>query len=128
MPEDPAEEDGPNWIISGSSLGGHDLNIPDTIYHYTDINGLRGIYDGGQLWATSSLFLNDIMELRLGITAAKSFLLGNLIQLRDQQKEWLERNRALDEQRESDSFGAQISELEEIRDAIEAFEDYSQFS
>ena len=49
------------------------------IYHYTDLNGLKGIIESGSLWATHFSFLNDSNELIHGMNC-----LGNALQyLRD---------------------------------------------
>ena len=32
------------------------------LYHYTSVNGLRGILDSGNIWATHLGFLNDLSE------------------------------------------------------------------
>jgi hypothetical protein len=40
-----------------------DLPIPDTLYHYTSINGLEGILKGKQFWVSQFDFLNDRTEL-----------------------------------------------------------------
>ncbi|EJG2383281.1 hypothetical protein HMPREF1144_0490 [Klebsiella sp. OBRC7] len=37
------------------------------IYHYTDLNGLKGIIESGSLWATHFSFLNDSNELTHGM-------------------------------------------------------------
>lgn len=37
------------------------------IYHYTDLNGLKGIIENGSLWATNFYFLNDAQELQHGM-------------------------------------------------------------
>jgi hypothetical protein len=34
------------------------------LYHYTSVNGLRGIVDSGNIWATHLGFLNDLWEGR----------------------------------------------------------------
>lgn len=39
-----------------------DSDLPETLYHYTDIRGVQGIWEKGELWATSALFLNDTSE------------------------------------------------------------------
>lgn len=36
------------------------------IYHYTDLNGLKGIIESNSLWATNFRFLNDAAELEHG--------------------------------------------------------------
>lgn len=35
---------------------------PSKLFHYTDVNGLLGIFDKNQLWATHTLYLNDATE------------------------------------------------------------------
>ncbi|MFP2249460.1 DUF2971 domain-containing protein [Enterobacter ludwigii] len=37
------------------------------IYHYTDLNGLKGILENNSLWATNYAFLNDSQEIKHGI-------------------------------------------------------------
>lgn len=44
------------------------------IYHYTDLNGLKGIIENHSLWATNFFFLNDSEELRHGIRAFRNAL------------------------------------------------------
>ncbi|RYD83039.1 MAG: DUF2971 domain-containing protein [Verrucomicrobiaceae bacterium] len=36
---------------------------PPPVYHYTDTNGLRGIFENKALWATNYRFLNDASEM-----------------------------------------------------------------
>jgi hypothetical protein len=36
----------------------------DTVYHYTDANGLIGIMSSLEMWASDSQSLNDPQELR----------------------------------------------------------------
>ena len=36
-----------------NELASSDSDLPDTLYHYTDINGLAGIWEKGQIWATN---------------------------------------------------------------------------
>jgi hypothetical protein len=38
----------------------------DALYHYTDFTALKSIYEKGEIWATSSQYLNDISEMKLG--------------------------------------------------------------
>jgi predicted RNA-binding protein len=40
--------------------------VPPVVYHYTDINGLKGIIDSKNIWATHSSFLNDGKEIKYG--------------------------------------------------------------
>lgn len=44
------------------------------IYHYTDLNGLKGIIENHSLWATNIFFLNDAEELHHGIRSFKNAL------------------------------------------------------
>lgn len=37
--------------------------VPDLLYHYTDVAGLIGICSSGSLWATNLRFMNDAKEL-----------------------------------------------------------------
>jgi hypothetical protein len=39
------------------------------LYHYTDIGGLKGILDSGQLWGTHAAYLNDSQEFSYGVDA-----------------------------------------------------------
>ena len=41
--------------------------MPDTLYHYTDANGLLGILDQREIWCTHIAYLNDAKEYRVGI-------------------------------------------------------------
>ncbi|HDN1331679.1 TPA: DUF2971 domain-containing protein [Escherichia coli] len=44
------------------------------IYHYTDLNGLKGIIESGSLWATHFSFLNDSNELTHGMNCLENAL------------------------------------------------------
>lgn len=44
-------------------------DLPDTLYHYTDIHALQGIVEKSEFWATESFFLNDTTELTLGLNS-----------------------------------------------------------
>jgi hypothetical protein len=55
----------------GSFIGRFDGQPPpNTIYHYTDDRGLRGIIESGKLWFTDIFDLNDPSELRHGFSFA----------------------------------------------------------
>ncbi len=45
-------------------------SIPDCIqpelFHYTNVQGLKGIVESGKLWATSAYYLNDSSEIEYG--------------------------------------------------------------
>jgi hypothetical protein len=45
--------------------------LPDTLYHYTDIHALQGIWENGELWGTESFYLNDTSELIAGLDAVR---------------------------------------------------------
>lgn len=45
------------------------------IYHYTDLNGLKGIIESNSLWATNLNFLNDEDEMHHGISAFENTLI-----------------------------------------------------
>lgn len=49
------------------------------IYHYTDLNGLKGIIENHSFWATNFYFMNDAQELQHGIQS----ILGSLDFLKD---------------------------------------------
>ncbi|NKS00470.1 DUF2971 domain-containing protein [Rhodococcus hoagii] len=51
-----------------------EAHLPETVYHYTDIYGLQGIYENSELWATSSRFLNDSSEAMIGIESLRTYL------------------------------------------------------
>ncbi|VBA42021.1 hypothetical protein LAUMK13_03829 [Mycobacterium innocens] len=40
-----------------------------SVYHYTDIKGLKGILDSGQIWGTHVAYLNDSQEFSYGVEA-----------------------------------------------------------
>lgn len=44
-----------------------DTHRPELVWHYTDGPGLLAILSGHVLWATSSGFLNDSAEVRMGM-------------------------------------------------------------
>ena len=44
---------------------------PETIYHYTDIHGLKGIIDTGEIWLTDYQYMNDSKEIIHGLNSAK---------------------------------------------------------
>jgi hypothetical protein len=61
----------------GSFIGRFDGQPPpNTIYHYTDDRGLRGIIESGKLWFTDIFDLNDPSELRHGFSFAVKALDG----------------------------------------------------
>ncbi|HEI8721956.1 TPA: DUF2971 domain-containing protein [Serratia marcescens] len=44
------------------------------IYHYTDLNGFKGIIESDSLWATNFHFMNDSQELKHGVDCVKGCL------------------------------------------------------
>jgi hypothetical protein len=47
---------------------------PRELYHYTSIEGLRGIITSKQIWASAAQYLNDAKEFRLAIDIAREYL------------------------------------------------------
>lgn len=45
--------------------------IDDEIFHYTDINGLKGILENRGFWLSEALFLNDAEEIYNGVKITK---------------------------------------------------------
>ncbi|HED3230788.1 hypothetical protein [Klebsiella oxytoca] len=55
------------------------------IYHYTDLNGLKGILSSNAFWATNFYFMNDAHELQHGVKCienALGYLGGDLSEMR----------------------------------------------
>jgi hypothetical protein len=48
--------------------------VPETIYHYTDDKGLKGILESGKIWVTDIFDLNDPSELLHGLSHAMDIL------------------------------------------------------
>jgi len=48
------------------------------IYHYTSLQGLLGILDNGEFWATKISFLNDKAESFLAYEIAKKQVIRNI--------------------------------------------------
>lgn len=51
---------------------------PEIVYHYTNVVGLRGILETGQLWLTDIFDLNDPSELSHGFAIANNVLSSNV--------------------------------------------------
>lgn len=54
-------------------------NYPEIIYHFTDIDGMIGIYKERCLWASHANALNDVTEILYGIDVAKNHISAKLI-------------------------------------------------
>jgi hypothetical protein len=52
-------------------------SFPESIYHYTDINGLMGLLSSGCIWATHVNRLNDLSENKLGFNIVISHIQDN---------------------------------------------------
>jgi hypothetical protein len=52
-------------------LASKHIPSPETLYHYTDIDGLKGILSTQKLWATNAVFLNDRTELLHSLSMLK---------------------------------------------------------
>lgn len=46
-------------------------DVPEMLYHYTDSNGLIGIFNRGELWASNVLHVNDASETAYPMAAAE---------------------------------------------------------
>jgi hypothetical protein len=112
-----------------------DQDLPDALYHYTDINGLQGIWESGHLWATGSRFLNDTSELRLGVLLIQSRIAQRQTVLLEENIDALKRaiqEREAEQQSVSDAFieeiklrnAPELAELQEIKGAAEDAEKY----
>src|SRR5580698_8671217 len=62
---------------------------PSILYHYTTTEGLLGIIESKELWATNILFLNDTSELVDAFKLFASELEANPIKL-GERKGWLQ--------------------------------------
>lgn len=60
---------------------GEEETPKDLIYHYTTAAGLRGIFDGGHIFATHSKYLNDLSEMRYGEDLCKRVIRAEFEQL-----------------------------------------------
>jgi hypothetical protein len=59
--------------VSSKTASAHPLGrttIKQTLYHYTDANGFKGIIENDEIWFTDYRYLNDPSELRHGILLA----------------------------------------------------------
>jgi hypothetical protein len=52
-------------------LSEQNSSIAATLYHYTDVRGLKGILEAGRIWFTDYRHLNDPSELTHGIDMAR---------------------------------------------------------
>ena len=48
--------------------------LPDTLCHYTDFWGLKGILETGTLWATHTQTLNDNSEIEYGVDVIRDYV------------------------------------------------------
>jgi hypothetical protein len=48
---------------------------PETLFHYTSAQGLVGIIESGEIWATDLAYLNDRMEQEYGIALVRQAML-----------------------------------------------------
>lgn len=121
--------------LAGFSSGlESDQDLPDTLYHYTDITGLKGIWEDGHLWATGAQFLNDTTELQLGGLLVQSRLTKRQAELLEKNAEIMRRKLDLlvAEQPVEEGYfdealaknGPELSELTEILSAAEDAEKY----
>lgn len=62
----------PLRMLEKPKLSGNYLKLPDELSHYTTLNGLIGIIDNCEIWASNVNFLNDRRELVYGLDEAIS--------------------------------------------------------
>lgn len=54
------------------------LACPDRVFHYTNAEGLLGILQSRKLWASDSLYLNDLQEIRYAAGLLNAEICGRL--------------------------------------------------
>jgi hypothetical protein len=47
-------------------------NFPKVLYHYTSLEGLKGIIEGGSIWSSDPEYLNDQSEVKYGCELVES--------------------------------------------------------
>ncbi|WP_342338667.1 MULTISPECIES: DUF2971 domain-containing protein [unclassified Rhodococcus (in: high G+C Gram-positive bacteria)] len=102
-------------------------DLPETVYHYTDIHGLQGIYEHGKLWATNSRYLNDTSEIQLGVVTLKTRLLQGRLELMKEENDLLnarldatEQDREIPDTTDRESeIGTRLKKLQRLLDAAE---------
>ncbi len=52
-------------------------DTPELIYPYTNLAGLTGILESGNIWCTNSLFLNDTKECYLTYELSEKYIEDN---------------------------------------------------
>lgn len=73
-------------------------HTPRLLYHYTDVNGLVGIIETKNIWATDCRFFNDTSEIDYGIQLVREVITDEMRQENSEQDlEFLERSRNLEE-------------------------------
>jgi hypothetical protein len=72
------KEDHPEWFSVDKTIWNelHRLkilknDIPDAIYHYTSLEGFKGIIDSDTIWLSDYSYLNDSNELAYGVKLIK---------------------------------------------------------
>jgi len=64
---------------------------PKILYHYTNLTGLQGIVESGNLWFTDVAFLNDASEMQFGIDLIEAYFTELRPILNELEKELLRR-------------------------------------
>ncbi len=64
--------------------------VTSPLYHYTSASGLKGIFEGGQLWFTDVLHANDPSEFEYGNNIAIDLLQNEAVRSSGDLKEFLE--------------------------------------
>ncbi|KXF54642.1 hypothetical protein AXA44_40540 [Rhodococcus sp. SC4] len=108
-------------------------DLPETIYHYTDIHGLQGIYEQGKLWATSSRYLNDTSEARLGLETLTTLLIERQSEILEKKIELYKSETDMlrtgedppDRAEEQSELGTQVARLKRLQEAVEHVSKYT---
>lgn len=93
--------------------------LPTTLYHYTDIYGLQGIYEKGELWATHGLYLNDTSEISLGLSSIQIEILRRYNSILEKRSNEFE---------QGNDPGPPSSEMVELDILRGLFDDYGKYS
>lgn len=90
--------------------------LPETLYHYTDIHALQGIWEKGELWGTESFYLNDTSELIAGLDAVRLAVTQKQADVKETGGRF-EAGQSFQQQRDMDTLRAANQLLAEIRSA-----------
>ncbi len=96
---------------------------PDILYHYTSQEGLLGIIENGEIWATDILYLNDEREFKLAFELACN-LLSSRISAASQKAQALQNIRSLVTQVAKDRRNVYVSSFSAKGDLLSQWRGY----